>query len=111
MVDSDVRQYIKRLWSLVVLRMLLDTAAALFVLVLVSCLATVLIAVSGTGFRLSFWYVRRAAAIVGCVYLFVIWARTLWRHWFIAGQSLEAASAVKPEGTEAINAQPTTSSH
>ena len=61
--------------------------------------------------------VRRALAILGCIYVLVIFTRTLWRHWIIAGWITGIKPVAAPEGaqgpaseTEEVDAQHSTAS-
>ena len=107
---DGLRRYARRVWTVVALRMLIDLAAALFILAVVGLLAAGLVALAGSGLRVNLQHVRRASAIVGCVYVLVIWVRTLRRHWIIAGHVMDETPAAKPQATEVSDAHPVSSS-
>jgi hypothetical protein len=103
-------QYWRRLWGVVVLQMLVDLVAALFVTSAIGLLAAGLIALAGHSLGVTLRNVRHASAVLGCVYIFSIWARTLHRHWIISGQVAANEPTHEPQASESANAQPSTSS-
>lgn len=82
---SDALQYLRRVWTIVVLRMIVDFLAALVILALVVLVAAGLVKVGGHSLGVNFSHIRQAAEILGGIYVLVIWARTLRRHWIVAG--------------------------
>jgi hypothetical protein len=92
--------YLMRVWTLVVLRMIIDAVAALLVLAVVVLLAFALVAVAGRSLGVTYLHIRQAAGILGGIYVAVIWVRTLRRHWIIAGHVKDEKSGPKPETPE-----------
>ena len=92
------------------LGMLVDLAAALFIVGIIGLLAAGLIAIAGQSLGVTVRNVRQASAILGCVYVLVIWARTLRRHWIISRQGATNEPAHQPEPPGNTDAQPSTSS-
>jgi len=103
-----------RVWTIVVLRMIIDAVAALSILAVVLLLASGLVAVAGRSLGLTFLHVCKAAGILGGIYVFVIWMRTLRRHWIIAGRVKDEKSGPTPEETpkvpEVPHAEPSSTS-
>lgn len=104
MSGQDALHYLRRVWTSVVLQMIVDISAALAILALVVLIAAGLVVAGGRGFGLNFSHIRQAAEILGGIYLFVIWARTLRRHWIIAGY-VKAEKDVTPKAPEVPNAE------
>lgn len=106
MSDSDVRQYSRRVWTIVVLRMIVDACASLLIIGVISLLTTGLVMISGGSLGMTFLHVRQSAVILGGIYLFVIWMRTLRRHWTIAGDVKGDTLSPTPQASEVSDAQP-----
>jgi hypothetical protein len=92
--------YLMRVWTIVILRTIIDAVAALLVLAVVVLLAFGLVAVAGRSLGVNFLHVWQAAGILGGIYVAVIWVRTLRRHWIIAGHVEGEKSGPKPETPE-----------
>jgi hypothetical protein len=105
MSHSGRFQYLRRVWTIVVLRMIVDILAASVILALVVLVAAVLVFVGGHSFGINVSHVRQAAELLGGVYLLVIWARTLWRHWIVAGHTNDDKPVVTPPVPEVSNAE------
>lgn len=86
MSQPDALQYLRRVWRIVVLQMIVDISAALVIVFLVALIVAGLVFVSGHSFGVSYLHVRESAEILGGVYVLAVWARTLRRHWIVAGQ-------------------------
>ena len=82
---SEALRYLRRVWTIVVLQMIVDISAALVILALVVLVAAGLVKVGGHSMGVNFSHIRQSAEILGGIYILVIWARTLRRHWIIAG--------------------------
>jgi hypothetical protein len=85
--------------------MMIDIAAALIILALVVLVATGLVFAGGHSFGVGFTQIRQTAEILGGVYLLVIWARTLVRHWVVAGQGTKEKAAPTSPVPEVPNAE------
>lgn len=96
MSQSDALQYLQRVWTVVVLRMIVDLSVALATLALVVLVAAGLVKVGGHGLGVNFSHIRQAAEILGGIYVLVIWTRTLRRHWIVAGHVKEEKVAPPP---------------
>ncbi len=108
-----VQGYLMRVWTIVVLRMIIDAVTALLILAVVVLLAFGLVAVAGRNLGVNFLHVRQAAGILGGIYVAVIWVRTLRRHWIIAGQVKDEESgptAETPKVPEVPHAEPSSTS-
>lgn len=91
--------------------MLVDLTVALLVTGIVGLLAAGFVALAGHGLGVSTRNVRQASAILGCVYVAVILARTVRRHWIISGQVAANEPAHEPAAPSGnADAQPSTSS-
>jgi hypothetical protein len=111
MPERVVLQYVRRVWTIVVLRMLIDVAAASFILAVIVLVAAGLVELVGSGLGVNLRHLRHTAGILGSVYVFVIWARTLRRHWIIAGQIMDGKPTAESQVPEARDAQPATPSN
>ncbi len=98
-------QYAHRVWTIVVLRMIVDIFSATVIISLVGLVAAGLVVVSGHGFGVTLSHIRQATEILGGIYILVIWARTLRRHWAIAGHVKGEKQDVTPEIPEVPNAE------
>ena len=105
MSQTDALQYLRRVWTIVVLRMIVDISAALVILTLVVLVAAGLLVVGGRVVGVNFSHIREAAEILGGIYLLVIWTRTLRRHWIVAGLVKDQKPVVTPQAPEVPNAQ------
>jgi hypothetical protein len=102
-----------RVWTIVVLRMIIDAVAALLILAVVVLLAFGLVAAAGRNLGVNFLHIRQVAGILGGIYVSVIWMRTLRRHWIIAGQVKDekpSPTPETPEVREVPNAEPSSTS-
>jgi hypothetical protein len=105
--SGGVMQYARRVSLVVVAKLLIDLAAAFVIITMVALITTGLIALLDSS-RLTPQHVRRSAAILGLVYLAVIWTRALSRHWIVAGQVNGEISAGNENVTDRPSAQPST---
>jgi hypothetical protein len=105
MSHPDALQYLRRVWTIVVLRMIVDISAASVILALVVLVAAGLVVVGGRSLGVTFSHVRQAAEILGGIYVLVIWTRTLWRHWIIAGHLKDETPVVTAQVHEVPNAE------
>lgn len=105
MYMSEIVQYLRSTWTVVVLRMVVDITAALVIIALVGLVASGLVVAGGHSLGVTLSHVRQAVEILGCVYVLVIWARTLWRHWIVAGYAKPGKPDVTPEMPEVPNAE------
>ena len=101
MVETEVAHYSKRVWTVVVLRMLIDLAAAVLVLVVVTAFGALMVALSRNSWGVHLRHVQLSTAILGCVYVLILWTRTLRRHWIIAGEPTDQPGASAPDIAEA----------
>ena len=101
----DALYYLRRVWTIVLLRMIVDMVAALVILTLVVVVAAGMLLVGGHILGVNFSHIREAAAILGGVYLLVIWTRTLRRHWIVAGRVKDEKPVVTPNAPEVPNAE------
>jgi len=110
---SQLRLYLQRVWTIVVLRMVIDLLAVFLIVGVIALLAVALVAVAGASLGINYLHVRQAAAIVGGIYVSVIWIRTMRRHWIIAGRVSDekpAPTPGTPESPEVAHADPSATS-
>jgi hypothetical protein len=111
MVETQVTHYGKRVWTVVVLRMLIDLTAAVLVLVVVTAFGALMVALSSNRWGIHLRHVQLSVAILGCIYVLILWAQTLRRHWTIAGEPTDQSGASRPEVTgAAADVRPDTNS-
>jgi hypothetical protein len=111
--EPGVRQYLQRVWTVVLLRMAIDLIAVFLIVSVVALLAVALVAVAGASLGVNYLRVRQAAAIVGGIYVSVIWIRTMRRHWIIAGRVGDERPSPAPEtpdSPEVAHAEPSATS-
>lgn len=77
-------RYWALLWQRVILRLLLDLAAACAVLLITCGLGLILYAVAHTWWGLGFEVVAYSLTVLTAIYLLVILVSTLHRHWRVA---------------------------
>ena len=105
MSHPDALHYLRRVWTIVVLRMIVDISAASVLLALVVLVAAGLVVVGGSNLGVTFSHIRQAAEILGGIYVLVIWTRALWRHWIVAGHVKDEKSVATPQVAEVPNAE------
>ncbi len=113
MSEPGVRQYLQRVWAIVVLRMLIDLFTAFLIIGVVALLAVALVAIAGGSLGTNYLHVRQAAGILGGVYVSVIWIRTVRRHWIIAGRVSDekpSPAAETTDGPEVAHVEPSATS-
>ncbi len=120
-------EYARQVWTVVVFRMLIDVTAALFLVTVIGLLAAGLVLLAGATLGVTQQHIRSATAILGSIYVVVIFARALRRHWIVAGHvtrlqgvaeqgNLQSPAREEPtteavEVQEEANAQRSTSSN
>jgi hypothetical protein len=88
--------------------MIVDLSAALVIIALVVLVAAGFVAAGGHSLGVNFSHIRQAAEILGDIYILVIWTRTLWRHWLLAGHVTDQDPVVTPQAPEVPNAESST---
>jgi hypothetical protein len=95
----------------VVVRFLIDLAASLAVVTIVTLIATAAVTLAGSSLGVSLRHVRITSGILECIYALVILMRTLWRHWIIAGAAVPENPSNEPEFLEQSHARSSTPSN
>jgi hypothetical protein len=75
-MQDATRQYVGRVWNVVVVPCLVDIAAAATVVTIVALVAAAFVVVGGSAVGLNLRHVRTTASVLGCVYAVVVLGRT-----------------------------------